>query len=81
MLGWEFYCVCVALQLVSSANKQSICKRCCGSGSGIRCLFLPLDRGSGFGMGEKSRSGSGIRDEQPGSYFLELRNHIFGINI
>jgi hypothetical protein len=21
--------------------------------------------------------GSGIRDEQPGSYFLELRNHFF----
>ncbi len=29
-------------------------------------------------MGRKSASGSGIRDEQPGSYFLELRNHIFG---
>jgi hypothetical protein len=26
-------------------------------------------------MGKKSGSGSGIRDEQPGSYFLELRNH------
>jgi hypothetical protein len=26
-------------------------------------------------MGRKSTSGSGIRDEQPGSYFLELRNH------
>jgi hypothetical protein len=30
-------------------------------------------------MGRKSASGSGIRDEQPGSYFLELRNHFFGI--
>jgi hypothetical protein len=29
-------------------------------------------------MGRKSASGSGIRDEQPGSYFLELRNHCFG---
>ncbi len=29
----------------------------------------------GSGMGRKSASGSGIRDEQPGSYFLELRNH------
>ncbi len=28
-------------------------------------------------MGKKSASGSGIRDEQPGSYFLELRNHFF----
>jgi hypothetical protein len=27
--------------------------------------------------GRKSASGSGIRDEQPGSYFLELRNHFF----
>ncbi len=35
--------------------------------------FWPLDPGSG--MGRKSASGSGIRDEQPGSYFLELRNH------
>jgi hypothetical protein len=26
-------------------------------------------------MDGKSASGSGIRDEQPGSYFLELRNH------
>jgi hypothetical protein len=26
-------------------------------------------------MGEKSASGSGIWDEQPGSYFPELRNH------
>jgi hypothetical protein len=28
-------------------------------------------------MGRKSASGSGIRDEQPGSYFLELRNQFF----
>ena len=30
-------------------------------------------------MGRKSASGSRIRDEQPGSYFLELRNHFFGV--
>jgi hypothetical protein len=30
-------------------------------------------------MGKKSGSGSGIRDEQPGSYFPELRNHFFGL--
>ncbi len=30
-------------------------------------------------MGRKSASGSGIPDEQPGSYFLELRNHFFGL--
>ena len=29
-------------------------------------------------MGRKSASGSGIGDEQPGSYFLELRTHFFG---
>jgi hypothetical protein len=28
-------------------------------------------------MGKKSGSGSGIWDEQPGSYFLELGNHFF----
>ncbi len=32
-------------------------------------------------MGRKSASGSGIRDEQPGSYFLELRNHFFWVRI
>jgi hypothetical protein len=30
-------------------------------------------------MGKKSGSESGIRDEQPESYFLELRNHFFGL--
>jgi hypothetical protein len=33
----------------------------------------------GSGMGRKSASGSGIRDEQPESYFLELGNHFFGL--
>jgi hypothetical protein len=44
----------------------------CGSGSGA---FLT----PGSGMGRKSASGSGIRNEQHGSYFLELRNHFFGL--
>ena len=30
-------------------------------------------------MGRKSASVSGIRDEQPGSYFIELRHQFFGI--
>jgi hypothetical protein len=38
-----------------------------------------LTPGSGIGMGESQHldPGSGIRDEQPGSYFLELRNNFF----
>jgi hypothetical protein len=36
-----------------------------------------LTPGSGIRDGRKSASGSGIRDEQPGSYFLELRNLFF----
>jgi hypothetical protein len=36
-----------------------------------------LTPGSGIRDGRKSASGSGIRDEQPGSYFFELRNHFF----
>jgi hypothetical protein len=32
-------------------------------------------------MGKKSASGYGIRDEQPGSYFLEFGNHFFGVKI
>jgi hypothetical protein len=51
--------------------------QCCGSGSGIRNPGLDAfsTPGSGIRDGRKSASGSGIRDEQPGSYFLELRNH------
>jgi hypothetical protein len=48
-------------------------------GSGIGCFFDPWIRD-----GKKSASGSGIRDEQPGSYFLELRNNFsafFGVKI
>ncbi len=37
------------------------------------------DPDPGSGMGRKSASGSGIRDEQPGSYFLELSNYFFGL--
>jgi hypothetical protein len=43
-----------------------------------------LTPGSGIRDGRKSASGSGIRDEQLGSYFLELRNHFldfFGVKI
>ncbi len=36
-----------------------------------------LTPGSGIRDGRKSASGSGILDEQPGSYFLVLRNHLF----
>jgi hypothetical protein len=32
-------------------------------------------------MVKKSGSGSGIRNEQAGSYFLELRSHFLGIKI
>jgi hypothetical protein len=68
----------------SQVQIQGPCHQCCGSGSGIGCLFEPWIRdgrksasGSGIRDGRKSASGSGIRDEQPGSYFLELRNHFF----
>jgi hypothetical protein len=40
-------------------------------------LGVFLTPGSGIRDGKKSASGSEIRDEQPGSYFLELRNHFF----
>ena len=32
-------------------------------------------------MGRKSASGSRIRDDQPGSYFLELRNLFLGYKL
>jgi hypothetical protein len=46
-------------------------------GSRIGYLLDPWILDPGSGMGRKSGSGSGIRDEQPESYFLELRNHYF----
>jgi hypothetical protein len=47
--------------------------QCCGSGSGIGCLFDPWIRDPGW-----EKVSIRIRDEQPRSYFLELRNHFFG---
>ncbi len=40
-----------------------------------------LTPGSGIRVGKKSGSGSGIRnrDEEPGSYFRELRNNFLGL--
>ncbi len=35
----------------------------------------------GSGMGNKSGSGSGIRDEHPISYFRQLRNNFLGVKI
>ncbi len=46
-------------------------------GSRIRCLFDLLIWDPGW---IKSGSGSGIWNEQPRSYFLELRNHFLGLN-
>ncbi len=40
----------------------------------IGCFFDPWIRD-----GRKSASGSGIRNEQPGSYFLELKNLFFAL--
>jgi hypothetical protein len=48
------------------------CHQCCGSRIRDWVLVDP-----GIRDGRKSASGSGIQDEQPGSYFLELRNHFF----
>jgi hypothetical protein len=40
-------------------------------------LISVADPGSGMGESQHPDPGSGIRDEQPGSYFLELRNQFF----
>ncbi len=42
-------------------------------GSGIRCLFDPWIRDPGWVESQHLDLGSGIGDEQLGSYFLELR--------
>ncbi len=61
-----------ALYQIFFSTKRQPKNQCCGSGSGIRCLFDPWIRD-----GEKVSIW--IRDEQPGSYFIELRNHFFGL--
>jgi hypothetical protein len=48
------------------------CSQCCGSGSGIGCFFDPWIRDPGW-----EKVSIRIRDKQPGSYFLELRDHFF----
>jgi len=48
--------------------------QCCGSGYGIRCLFDPLDPGSG--MGKKSGSGSGMNNPD---HFSESLENIFWV--
>ncbi len=64
----------VSVVRIRSGSEPTHYRQCCGSGSGIRdwVPFWPLDQDR-----RKSATGSGIRDEEPGSYFLELRNHIF----
>ncbi len=47
-------------------------QQCCGSGSGIGRLFDPWIRDPVW-----EKVSIQIRDEQSGSYFLELRNHFF----
>jgi hypothetical protein len=54
-------------------DETAAVNQCYGSGSGA---FLT----HGSGMGKKSRSGSGIRDEHPG-HFLELRNNFLGLKL
>jgi hypothetical protein len=49
--------------------------------SGIRCLFDPWIRDPGWVESQHPYLRSGIRDEQLGSYFLELRHHFFGVKI
>ncbi len=64
--SWMFHRITVLWIRVKSVLRIRI--RDLGSG-----VFLT----PGSGMGGKSASGSGIRYEQPGSYFLELRNNFF----
>jgi hypothetical protein len=73
--------LCKALVTTLSVNVKNagICALSC-----VAVSVADPDPGSGAfltpgsGMGRKSASGLGIRDEQPGSYFLELINHFFG---
>ncbi len=54
--------------------------QCCGSGSGIRCLFGPRALDPGSGMGKKSRSGSGSGMNIPDHISMSLET-TFGVNM
>jgi hypothetical protein len=69
-LGRECNCVCVKVYTTVKSKPTSVADPDPGSGA-----FLT----PGSGVGKKSGSGSAIRDEQNGSYFLELRNHFSGL--
>jgi len=45
---------------------------------GSGAFWTPWIRDPESGMGKKSESGSGIRNKQHGSSFLELRNYFWG---
>ncbi len=64
--------ICITVKIASWSASGSSFNQCWWSGSGIRFLLSLVS-----GMGRKSASGSGIRDEQPGSYFLEVTKHFF----
>jgi hypothetical protein len=64
--------ICITVKIVSWSASGSSFNQCWWSGSGIRFLLSLVS-----GMGRKSASGSGIRDEQPGSYFLEVQSIFF----
>ncbi len=55
-------------------DRLRISWQCCGSGSGIRCLFWPLDPGSGIGFFRIPDLGSRI----PKPYFWELCDNFLG---
>ncbi len=60
------------LPKVTDETDATVCEtQWCGSGSGIR--------DPGWVASQHPDLGSGIRDEPPGSYFLELRNHFLGL--
>jgi hypothetical protein len=48
-------------------------------GSRIQCLFDPWSQDPGWVESQHPDLGTGIWDEQPGSYFLKFRNYFFGL--
>jgi hypothetical protein len=70
LLKVAYFYVTYSVTFITASFARGCWNQCCGSGA-----FLT----PGSGIRDREKIRIRIRDEQPGSYFLELRNHFLGL--